>query len=471
MSMNWKEIDLILEELELQNDFIRDIFQPDYATLVFECYGRKGPRFILVSLGQNATRIHEISRPPEKKAKVQRFVQLLRAHFKGGRIVASGQINRDRIVALQIKISTETKYLFIRLWSNASNIIAADSGFRILDAYYRRPGRKEVSGEIYNPYEMKTGQRKEFEYTIREYDVSMSFSRALEMEYSTRGEEKKLHELLRKAGKKYLEKRNILETRIRELENLRNASQQGNTYKLWGDIILANAYAINPGMIWLETINHVNGLPVSIELDPGKTPQENAEACYARYREAKKELRKIEDEISARKTALSKVLETYDEIVRTQDPAKLAVFTADRKKRSTKPAGLPGLRFMSGSFEIIVGRSAKENDELMRRHVRGNDIWVHNRYYPGSYVFIKCKPGKSVPLDVLLDAANLSLHFSKSRNSGKGDLYYTQVKYLRRVKNGKTGLVIPTQEKNLSVSIDNARIDRLMKHEEDDGPV
>ncbi len=72
---------------------------------------------------------------------------------------------------------------------------------------------------------------------------------------------------------------------------------------------------------------------------------------------------------------------------------------------------------------------------------------LHTRDYPGGYVFIRNQPGKSVPLEVLLDAGNLALFYSKARQSGKGDLYYTQVKYLRRAKDGPTGLVLPTQEK------------------------
>jgi predicted ribosome quality control (RQC) complex YloA/Tae2 family protein len=116
---------------------------------------------------------------------------------------------------------------------------------------------------------------------------------------------------------------------------------------------------------------------------------------------------------------------------------------------------------VSGGFTILVGRTAKENDQLLRRYTRGNDYWLHTRDYPGGYVFIKYKKGKSVPLDTLLDAGNLALFFSKGRSNGKGDLYYTQVKYLRRAKHGKLGLVIPTQEKNLSVELDQNRIDRL----------
>jgi len=78
-------------------------------------------------------------------------------------------------------------------------------------------------------------------------------------------------------------------------------------------------------------------------------------------------------------------------------------------------------------------------------------------------VFIRSIPGKSIPLDTLLDAANLALLYSKAKESAQGEVFYTQVKYLRRIKEAKTGTVIPTQEKNLHVKIDSARIRRLQR--------
>ncbi|MBO4404694.1 MAG: hypothetical protein J5780_05115, partial [Treponema sp.] len=52
----------------------------------------------------------------------------------------------------------------------------------------------------------------------------------------------------------------------------------------------------------------------------------------------------------------------------------------------------------------------------------------------------------------------LAVWHSKARKNGRADLYYTQVKHLRRAKNGPKGLVLPTNEKNLSVSLDEEKL-------------
>jgi predicted ribosome quality control (RQC) complex YloA/Tae2 family protein len=140
------------------------------------------------------------------------------------------------------------------------------------------------------------------------------------------------------------------------------------------------------------------------------------------------------------------------------------------KHRSGKPqswgkpladAARPGLAFRRDDWLIMVGRDAAENDELLRCHVKGNDLWLHARDYPGSYVFIKQRAGKTVPLNILLDAGNLAIFYSKGRNNGEGDLFYTPVKFLRRAKNGPKGLVLPTHEKNLHVKVEDSRLKEL----------
>lgn len=108
-----------------------------------------------------------------------------------------------------------------------------------------------------------------------------------------------------------------------------------------------------------------------------------------------------------------------------------------------------------------MGRDANENDELLRHHVKGKDMWFHTRDYPGGYVFVKYRAGKTIPLEIMLDAGTLAVYYSKARKAGKADLYYTEVKHLRRAKNGPKGLVLPSQEKNLNIVLDKKRLARL----------
>jgi predicted ribosome quality control (RQC) complex YloA/Tae2 family protein len=218
----------------------------------------------------------------------------------------------------------------------------------------------------------------------------------------------------------------------------------------------------------LEADNFYTGERIRIKLDPRKSPAAQGEIYYEQYRKAKSGLADVQGEIAAGEAAKAALETTLARLLEETNPLALHRLLKNGGERAlgTKPPAKadrtrPGLSFRRKDWLIIVGRDASENDELLRRHVKGNDLWLHARDYPGSYVFIKQRAGKTVPLDILLDAGNLAIFYSKGRNNGEGDLFYTPVKFLRRAKNGPKGLVIPTQEKNLHVKVEEGRIKEL----------
>ncbi len=481
MSLNWKEIDLILDELEIENSSIQKIRQPNFRTLILDLYAPGNRQSLFISLAQGKTRLHRLSATFKNQVPLQRFAQFLRSRVKGGKIMAAEQIAGERIVCFTVQRGGEITYLYLRLWGGAANIIAADSAHTILDAFYRRPKRKEVSGEYFNPYELieatksaqaqgQTQNEKHAKFSVREHPESMSFNEFIEQDYFNRELDQELAALTARAESLLSKQLSNIETKLSELKEKRFGSEELEGLKQTGDLIMANLHQIEPGSQWikLNDFYHDNA-PVEIELNPKISPQQNGEGYYEKYRKAKRQRAHLEEELENLEQSRRRLQNQAEQMFKIQEPEEkrraLGEFIDQyTPKKGEKPtAAVPGLRFQSGPFTLQVGRTAKENDELLRRYVRGNDYWLHTRDYPGGYVFIKYIAGKSVPLETLLDAANLALHYSKGRSAGKGELYYTQVKYLRRAKEGKQGLVIPTQEKNLSIELDEARVQRLLK--------
>ena len=265
-------------------------------------------------------------------------------------------------------------------------------------------------------------------------------------------------QLLAKVREWFARRRASLEARIEELRRTETEYADAERLRELGDILMGSVGAGSAEGGYLETPDFFRGGTIRIRIDPKKSLVENAQAYYERYRKAGSGLADVRAELeeTLRRQA---VLEA--EAVRLEaeeSPYALRAFLARRRTAAAARRPYPGIALERDGWTLLVGRSAKENDELLRRHVRGNDLWLHARDWPGSYVFVKNRPGKSVPLEILLDAGTLALYYSKGRSSGQGDLYYTRVKYLRRAKDGPKGLVIPTQEKNLHVTL---REDRL----------
>jgi len=477
MSLNWKEIDLILDELTLENCHIQKVYQPDFQSLIFQIYSPAMRFYLLIHLGHGHTRLHAVQTRPEKKVKLQRFAQLLRSRILGGRITEAVQIPRQRIVKLRILRGGETTLLWVRLWGNAANIIATDEKYSIIDAFFRRPRKNEVSGGTYNPESEfnaapSTNEiiRKDEKYAVREYDTSSTFNEYIDLSYrdSTSlqnlvGKREKAESLLEQQHDRY-------ESQLAGLLTQRNDYKNSVQYKEAGELITTNLYKLNTGDRWLKTENFFrDNETIEIELDPALSPSENAEKYFQKYRKAKSGLVFIEREIRSMEKKLEDILRTSEDLKTSNDIEFIEKVIKShpapgkqQKSMDKAPDETPGLRFTSARFTLLVGRNAKESDALLRHHVKGNDYWLHSRDYPGGYVFIKAIKDKSIPLETLLDAGNLAVHYSKAKNTETADLYYTQVKYLRRAKHGKLGTVIPTQEKNLTVTFDEKRLKGLL---------
>ena len=215
-------------------------------------------------------------------------------------------------------------------------------------------------------------------------------------------------------------------------------------------------------MNFFECLDYETNQTVQIKINPKLSAHENAQLLYESYKKELSGLEQLEQDIQLSKDKIARLEKEYEAITKEQNPVRIEqMLRKDTKPKQQEKKTHPGLDFTVDGWYILVGRDANENDELLRRHVRGSDMWFHTRDCPGGYVFIKYRAGKTIPLDIMLDAGNLAVYYSKARKNGKADLYYTQVKYLRRAKNGPKGRVLPTQEKNLSIVLDQKRLASL----------
>jgi predicted ribosome quality control (RQC) complex YloA/Tae2 family protein len=465
--LNWKEIDLVLSELSLSGSVINQTFQPKPTVVIFELYKEQNTTTLLFSFSPMFGRMHSTTRNFPHPKKLQRFASFLRAHVKGGTIADARQVGTDRIVKMSIVQAEEKLVVWVRLWGGASNMIVTDVSGNVLDACYRRPGRNEVSGGFYNP-EAETGEKqakKKTEYAIREIPGEGSFNAKIESYFFEKEESSERETLLKSLEMLFNERENYLRSSLMQAESKLEEYVKSERLKEIGDIIMGSIQDIAKGDKWLSAEDFYNdNQKIEIELDPRLSAQENAAAYYEKYKKEKGLLERTRENIDYLRSSLESLL-AKKAIVGPDAALHILRDTvrALRKKvvQETSKSGFTGLTFSVSGYDILVGRSAAENDTLLRRFVRGNDYWFHCRDYPGAYVFVKAVRDKTLPLEIMLDAANIALFYSKAKQSGKGDIYYTRAKYLRRVKDGKKGLVIPTQEKNLSISLDEERMSRL----------
>ncbi len=148
--------------------------------------------------------------------------------------------------------------------------------------------------------------------------------------------------------------------------------------------------------------------------------------------------------------SFNRALEAFD--VEKKDTEKKG--GKQRPSRSTKaPASVARVRRYRSSdgYEILVGRAARDNDELTFRTARPYDLWLHAADYPGSHVVVRNPTRKEIPHRTIIEAAELAANFSQASANAKVDVHYTQRKFLSKPKNSAPGLVRMSAFRSLAV--------------------
>jgi predicted ribosome quality control (RQC) complex YloA/Tae2 family protein len=97
----------------------------------------------------------------------------------------------------------------------------------------------------------------------------------------------------------------------------------------------------------------------------------------------------------------------------------------------------------SEGFEILVGKGARENDELTFRVAEPADLWMHASGYAGSHVVVR-NPDRldTLPRAVVEYAAQLAAYHSKAREArGKVEVHVCRASDVRKPRGFPPGKV------------------------------
>lgn len=264
---------------------------------------------------------------------------------------------------------------------------------------------------------------------------------------------KQLHSLIKREERK---KRKIGE----EMEETSRMEQ----YKLWGTLLSIYAY---------EKINHRTSLTLSnlfkdppeeetIPVDPLLSVSANSQMYFKKYNKMKTRStigREKLDECDKRLSYLNDTLyfaeqvSTKQELDALKDELKnlgIDKKQEQKKKKAPKKTQAPQIesRIIDG-FRVWLGTSNTKNEYLTLRKAAKTDIWLHARGIPGSHVVIETN-NEIVPEETLVKAASLAAWNSRGRNSGKVDVDYTLIRYVKKIPNGPPGLVNYTHQKTIA---------------------
>jgi predicted ribosome quality control (RQC) complex YloA/Tae2 family protein len=233
-----------------------------------------------------------------------------------------------------------------------------------------------------------------------------------------------------------------------ELEQVAKQRSLQTTDEEIANILMANLHLIKQGNSGVELFNFYNNTNIKIKLKKDLNAQQNAAYYYRKYKNSNIERLQNEQHIQS-------LTKKYEELLTKQLQIEKAVSLKELKPfvKVTTPQAkqFPFRKFEYDGFEIWVGKSAANNDELTMRHSHKNDLWLHAKDVTGSHVLIKWKPGKEYSPKLIEYAAQLAAYYSKLKGSSLVPVSYTLKKFVRKPKGAQPGSVVVDKEETIMV--------------------
>lgn len=104
--------------------------------------------------------------------------------------------------------------------------------------------------------------------------------------------------------------------------------------------------------------------------------------------------------------------------------------------------GKPYRTLTLDGWEVLIGRSAEDNDYLSLKVAKGRDLWLHvGGGTPGSHVVVRNETGGEPPREIVEKAAQLAAWYSKARGAPKVEVHYCRASQVSKEKGAPAGQV------------------------------
>lgn len=450
---------------------------------------------LLLSADPDAPRLHLVQdRLARHSGARGPFYRTVQGELEGAFLADLAQIGGDRLVRASFRRpGGDARSLVAELTGRHANLALLDESDRVLAVLVPPPAREGAPrlapGAPWTPPPGRPpggtppGVREHFPEPAqpppavrRDHPpfapLSWRVESALGPQVAARDRTRRLADLRRRIERRIARARSALAG----LDERERAVEQAERLRRDGELLKAVMGELRRGQRkarvsdWFE-----GGRERTIELDPKRTPRENVERIFARYRKLVRAAENLHAE-RARAEARLAELEAFAARLAAADTDPQALESEalerglleprqqpDPRKRQKPAPRLPyrSFRGLAGS-EIRVGRSARDNDALTFRHARGNDLWLHTRDAPGSHVVLVLA-GRQVPdPEELMDAAHLAVHFSPLRGATRAAVHVARQKEVRKPRGAKPGLVHLAGGRTLELVVQPQRLARLL---------
>jgi predicted ribosome quality control (RQC) complex YloA/Tae2 family protein len=222
----------------------------------------------------------------------------------------------------------------------------------------------------------------------------------------------------------------------------------------YAELVKANFNQIKPGMTSLHVTDYfTEGFPeIDIPIHGDKSPRYNMEFYVRKYRKARNGREIIQKHIQEGKLKLTALFKQINKIENIETYLELR---SELGKKETKHTAQVKTLFrkllINDAWEILIGRSSKENDLLTLHTAKSQDWWFHTRIYQGTHVVLRNHKKQELPEDLKQLCARIAAYYSKAKSSSQVPVDYTQIRYIRKPRGSAPGYVTYSHQHTIFV--------------------
>ncbi len=261
-----------------------------------------------------------------------------------------------------------------------------------------------------------------------------------------------------------------LNTRLKKLQALvknltreRDGFSKGETHQRYGELLLANLHQAEKIEAEFRVVDFYDPEQKMIGIPAAKqgSAQEAAEHYFKLARKSRNGMKTINARLPQVESEISNLRWQMEELRNVTQSSQLQEWLAqaglahpqakaDKATNSTphkkaseqKISGVRRYRSSDG-YEILVGRTSRDNDHLTLRVAKSFDLWFHAADYPGSHVVLRNPKRSPVLQRAILEAAQLAAKFSQANNDSgaKVAVNYCEKKFVTKPKGFGVGQV------------------------------
>jgi predicted ribosome quality control (RQC) complex YloA/Tae2 family protein len=476
LCLSASEIAVVVDDLRARvvPAVVRRVTSPPEDGLLFELRARRATHRLLVSFEPTATRLHLVAERVGRPGGAVGFARTLHAALEGAVLADVRRLGDDRAVLLDFG----RRSVALELTGRHANAFLLDEGGIIRSSFRPSASRKRslLWGNPYRPPIPRTDA--EWLRAPSRFPAGEAVHEAIAESYAARAAE-----AVEVAARRVVLGR--LRAEARRLEklatNLRRELAEASEAEAWrrrGELLKGVPADLPRRRGSVRVVDWFDPATpeIDVPLDPAVGIRENRERCFARARKLARRPAAIGPRLETCQRELRAALADLDvlETAAWDDPRAAAVLErwrppaaegakAPRGSRRAPAVHVPYRAFRSADgHEILVGKSARDNDRLTFQVARGFDAWLHAAGAAGSHVVVRVPKGREVTEAALRDAALLALHYSKLARRGEGEVHAARRCDVRRVRGGAPGQVTVTHERRIWVRIDPARLGELL---------